>query len=150
MAENELQQIAKEEGVMLPSQPGSAAASLHQQLSSRFGSTIRPDVHPAHARRAQGRDHRVRRTRLSTASTRQSRAMPKRCFRSFKTTFASRRMLPGRWAWLVDRDSKIPPRRLLRPLHRNSRARRSHYGTSVIDRPSHFRLQSMFSAAVTL
>jgi putative membrane protein len=36
-AESQLQQLAKQEGVMLPSQPGSAATNLHQQLSSVSG-----------------------------------------------------------------------------------------------------------------
>jgi putative membrane protein len=36
-AESQLQQLAKQEGVMLPGQPGAAAVSLHQQLSSVSG-----------------------------------------------------------------------------------------------------------------
>ena len=52
-AEDDLQQLAKQESVTLPSQPGAEASSLHHLRN--FGFTIRRNVHPAHALGPQGR-----------------------------------------------------------------------------------------------
>jgi predicted outer membrane protein len=90
-AEDELQPVAKQEGVTLPTQPGSEGMSLHTQLSSASGApfdrctfgTCFQDT------RAQSPISRMKSNR---ATTRRSSPMRKRCSPSFRTTFASRRM----------------------------------------------------------